>query len=626
LFFCSAIACAQFSGGNGTDINPYFINTPAELAMLATLVNAGNEEFNSCHYKLGNNLDLSEYQLGQGWTIIGNNDGNKAFKGKFDGNNKKIIGLKINTTSQYYAGLFGHVNKGEIINLGIENADIIGTCAGIVAGFLSNSIVSNCYSTGTVSANSVSYNAYAGGLAGFISENCTFLNCYSMGTASATSTYSYAISGGLVGHIEYNSNLSNCYSMETVSATSTYSYAVSGGIAGRFIFNSNLSNCYSTGNVNANSFNDVSLAGGLVGELMYSTISNCVAINPIVFCTSEYYGRVVGYKIGTTVSNIGFADMLNPAGNTTWNNTGVSNKDGETITCEEILSDGTFGGRFTSEGEWTTQNGRLPGLFGYAVDFPEHLCSSGYPPVITTTTLADGIVGVEYNHTLDIWGNLPIICSIETGNLPDGLHLFDNGEISEIPTMKGTFHFIVKAMNDFGFDTKELSITVITCETVNDLAAEKCGNNCVLLMWSEPESSLPVIEYQIYRNDEFLTSITTTSFLDENLEVGNYEYYVVVHYEMGCVSDSSNHVREKVELEVKEVKKLEEVRVWPNPAFTTVTIEANNFSKVEIYNVFGQLLNISMEKIVDISTLNSGVYFLKIYTEKGMVVKKVIKN
>ena len=45
---------------------------------------------------------------------------------------------------------------------------------------------------------------------------------------------------------------------------------------------------------------------------------------------------------------------------------------------------------------------------------------------------------------------------------------------------------------------------------------------------------------------------TTTSFLDENLPVGEYEYYVVAHYEMGCVADSSNHVKVEIEVGIKE--------------------------------------------------------------------------
>jgi len=164
-----------------------------------------------------------------------------------------------------------------------------------------------------------------------------------------------------------------------------------------------------------------------------------------------------------------------------------------------------------------------------------------------------------------------------------------------------------------------------TCEAVNDLVSEKCGNSCVLLSWSEPESSLPVIEYQIYRNEEFLTSITTTSFLDDNLEVGEYAYYVIAHYEMGCVADSSNHVTENITVGVKEINDLEGVKVYPNPAFSAVTIETNDFSKVEIYNIFGQLLQTAKTRVVDVSTFNAGVYFFKIFdTAWNNVSKRVV--
>jgi len=63
-----------------------------------------------------------------------------------------------------------------------------------VAGYFKNSTVSNCYATGTVSANSSYYNtSAAGGFAGGMAES-TVSNCYSTGTVNANSTYSYATS------------------------------------------------------------------------------------------------------------------------------------------------------------------------------------------------------------------------------------------------------------------------------------------------------------------------------------------------------------------------------------------------------------------------------------------------
>jgi len=87
-----------------------------------------------------------------------------------------------------------------------------------------------------------------------------------------------------------------------------------------------------------------------------------------------------------------------------------------------------------------------------------------------------------------------------------------------------------------------------TCEAVTDLSSESCGADCVLLTWSEPESGLPVEGYQVYRNEELLNDelISETSYWDENLPDGEYEYYVVAHYEMECVSDESNRVIETI--------------------------------------------------------------------------------
>jgi len=169
-----------------------------------------------------------------------------------------------------------------------------------------------------------------------------------------------------------------------------------------------------------------------------------------------------------------------------------------------------------------------------------------------------------------------------------------------------------------------------TCEPVNNLAAEKITEHSILLTWTEPVSSLPVIAYQIYRNEEFLTSITTTSFLDENLPVGNYEYYVVAHYEMGCVADSSNHVKVEIEVGIDEYLQ-PNFTVIPNPATNQVTISsATSFHSVEIINFLGQTVvsqsSIGNTATINVSNLNNGVYFVRVGFESGGSVKKLVKQ
>ena len=84
--------------GSGTELYPYIITTPEQLAKVAALVNAGTAAYNSntVYYKLINDIDLNvtPYNTGTGWTPIGTyiseSDLSKNFQGNFDGNGKVV--------------------------------------------------------------------------------------------------------------------------------------------------------------------------------------------------------------------------------------------------------------------------------------------------------------------------------------------------------------------------------------------------------------------------------------------------------------------------------------------------------------------------------------------------------
>jgi len=81
-------------------------------------------------------------------------------------------------------------------------------------------------------------------------------------------------------------------------------------------------------------------------------------------------------------------------------------------------------------------------------------------PTITTTSLPNGTVGVEYSAILTAASNTDVAWTLEAGDLPDGLELDKDGTITGKPTAAGKFDFTVQAANDSGSDTKGLSITV----------------------------------------------------------------------------------------------------------------------------------------------------------------------
>ena len=84
------------------------------------------------------------------------------------------------------------------------------------------------------------------------------------------------------------------------------------------------------------------------------------------------------------------------------------------------------------------------------------------PLVVTTASLADGVVGESYNQTLGASGGVkPYTWGMASGSLPGGLSLDSSGRISGVPSAHGTFSFTVQVTDSQGAKaTRDLSITI----------------------------------------------------------------------------------------------------------------------------------------------------------------------
>ena len=277
-----------YSGGTGEPNTPYQIATKADLLALA----ADTNDYNQC-FILTADIDMQ----GQVFTtaIIAPNTDNSnydfegiAFTGTFDGNGHKITNFTINGASNWFLGLFGGIFfPGSVENLGLENCSVSGYA--YVSGLVgyNDGIISNCYSTCSVSGGSSS--SCVGGLVGFGIAG-SISNCYSTGSVSSGSS-SYFV-GGLVGN---GGGISNCHSMGTVSVGSGSSYV--GGLVGGL--SGSLNNCYSTGSVSSSTGTSIYI-GGLVGYYKNEsggTISNCYSTGSVSGgSNSSYVGGLVGYN------------------------------------------------------------------------------------------------------------------------------------------------------------------------------------------------------------------------------------------------------------------------------------------------------------------------------------------
>ena len=327
---------ARMAGGGTTD-SPLEITTAAQLAEIAALVNVRmnglelflfNDANAKVTLKLMNDIDLSAYSKGEGWTPIGTSV--NPFGSEIDGGGHRITGLYINRSADFQ-GLFGCVaNSGVVRNVGVENADI-------------------------TSKN------YVGGVAGY--ANGMVENCYSAGTVSGVFSV-----GGVAGHV-YQGTVQNCYGAGDVSGDTNV-----GGVVGMATYETTLVNCYSIGDISGSEN-----VGGVVGQVSNGLAQNCAALNSSLSGLMQV-GRVAGYNNNSTLSgNMAFESMtVMQGGSVKTPDEGADQVDGASKTATDINAAGFFKALFNHDMAWTYAAGKLPG-FGAIIDMPEYIADGSDP-------------------------------------------------------------------------------------------------------------------------------------------------------------------------------------------------------------------------------------------------------
>lgn len=97
-----------------------------------------------------------------------------------------------------------------------------------------------------------------------------------------------------------------------------------------------------------------------------------------------------------------------------------------------------------------------------------------------------------------------------------------------------------------------------------------------------------------------------------------------------AITDSFEIALSNDALSIEEVL-LDEINIYPNPVKDYLVVESNtlNVEKVEVYSVTGKLLvSQSLNKNtnnIDFSSFSSGLYLVKIASDKGTLVKRIVK-
>ena len=142
ILFISLCFAGTYSGGNGTEADPYQISNLNDLAELSQTATDWDKSFiQTSDIDAG---ETSEWNSGLGWSPIGN--ANTKFTGSYDGQGRSIDSLFINRPDSNYVGFFGYLSThASVLNLSIGNTLIIGS--GYVGGSPDISIIIVQYPT-----------------------------------------------------------------------------------------------------------------------------------------------------------------------------------------------------------------------------------------------------------------------------------------------------------------------------------------------------------------------------------------------------------------------------------------------------------------------------------------------
>jgi trimeric autotransporter adhesin len=135
--------------------------------------------------------------------------------------------------------------------------------------------------------------------------------------------------------------------------------------------------------------------------------------------------------------------------------------------------------------------------------------------------------------------------------------------------------------------------------------------------------SSPANSYQWYDQNGAITGATSQDYIT----TANGDYYVITNMN-GCTSDSSN-VISVLTTNIVNYKPIEAIVIHPNPANDILFIDGlSNTAKAEIFDISGKLILIKQfnSNQIDISPLAKGLYFIKLSTAEGSVVRKFVKE
>ncbi|MFN2396277.1 MAG: GLUG motif-containing protein, partial [Bacteroidales bacterium] len=482
-----------FAGGDGSPENPYQVENLTHLKNTRYYLDAWYIQTADIDASETSNWDDGNSGEPEGWLTIGYYY--NRFTGSYNGKNHVITGLTINRPGTGYQGLFGYVEGAIIDSLGLEDCNISGMWhVGALAGYAyNNSVISNCYSTGTVTGYQE-----GGGLLGDI-EYSELKQSFS--TANVFVIRSNA--GGLIGLANNGSLIKDCYARGNVTKTGIESLTHFGAFSGASS-TATIENCYATGSVFyengddpvANGFVVYDFNNTFTGNFWDSEASNQ---NSATGATAQ---TTANMKPQSTFTDAGWDFMMETA-NGTDDHWGINDEDNDgypflkfqgyklntevtewpvagSLDCGQTLGESTLtGGNASVEGTFAFTNpDEVPvfGTFDYEVAFhptdPENYATIyGSVSVTVEDNMDPEIISTHPDQTLDADNDCQAILPDYTADVVANDNCDENLTIYQTPEpgtlIAGDVNTVTLTVVDHASNTAEVFFNVIVADNTD---------------------------------------------------------------------------------------------------------------------------------------------------------------
>ncbi len=615
--------------GQGTEESPFQITTIEDLDYMHNAL--------GCSYELMNDLDFTDSKYDtlnseNGWEPVGTNG--SGFTGSFNGKGYRISNMCSFYTG--YTGFFGYCHGAKIDSVNIINCYFnANSHVGALAGFAENCSISNCYSTGQVNAISD-----GGGLVGWFT-NCEMSNCGSNVNVKGTGTFL----GGLVG-IAYQNSISNCFATGNVEGIDQV-----GGLVGQTSYLSKVANCFATGKVYG-----ASRAGGLIGYNDHCDyITACYATGDVY--ADDYAGGCIGYSKTdgndsvTSCFAAGYTDGENDFGGflglknstvfvdcyfdslTTHLNYGVGNDPASdeitAMSTTQMKQQGSFGS-WDFDSIWGIKaNTTYPALqslnnapFAFS-DTVDGSLSKLFKKNYDFETGKEKLV-YKYIKVISLVDSVEYTDSVNTIEIEDSLYM--EYRIGELLDYKDTLWgnsviSYLKYYNTAPVITSTAPVTAISFEeySYEVIATDAEGDQLYYSLENEPEGMYMEGNtiYWIPGED-----VTTSGEVTVIVSDGFYTDSEMFTIEVEQVEEQSN---------IHDNDNSDDTHFYPNPVKDMLYITSGeSINRIEIVSLTGEVVladNVNhLEKQLNLSSLNDGLYIVILYCDEGIKTQRILKN